>query len=285
MKPSRAWFLPLALLTLAAAQPATWILAQEATPVPSPSPTPSASPASAPYRLDDFDPSAKTGYYTSRILKFLDHWPPPTLTITDTDRTIYTRAIRTPDHPRIVGTIKHFNIQAPIERVAQVTEDFENYPKIWEGLKSVKIESRDRNRVVTAWVRGAPAFFMPKLHYRLVYVIDRSQPGRIVYRQQLIDGNALSSSDGVVVLEKRGDNLTRLSIVTFFDPDAGPFRALVDGVIWNRSIENSFKDDTAFRAHIEHPDWDKDRLSDEADKAWDQNKIDPILYTDLLKFD
>ena len=76
-------------------------------------------------------------------------------------------------------------------------------------------------------------------------MIDRSHPGRVISRQQLIDGNSLNSSDGLVVLEKR-DNVTRLSIVTFFDPDAGPFRPLVDGVIWKRNMENSFKDDTAF---------------------------------------
>lgn len=241
--------------------------------------------SSSPYSLGDQDPIAKVGHFSAKIVKFLDHWPPPTLTITDTDREIYTRAIRTPDFPKIIGLVKHFNIQAPMARVAEATERFEEYPKIWEGVISVSVSSHDRNRTVTDWVRKRPAFFMPRLHYRLLYVVDRSRPDRIVFRQQLIDGNALNTSDGIVVLEKRGENLTRLSILNFFDPDAGPFRSLVEGVIWKKTVQNSFKDDVAFRAHVEHPDWDVDRLTEESDKAWDKTPVDPILYTDLLKIE
>lgn len=243
--------------------------------------------APAPYALSELNPAAKPSFYSQRILKFLDAWPPPTLTLRDTDRDIYTRAIKTPEHPKIIGLVKHFNIQAPMESVAAATEHFEDYPKIWEGCLGVQVLSRDRNRVVTDWTRKRPAFFMPKLHYRLLYVIDRSRTDRIVYRQQLMDSkdsNALNTSDGLVVLEKRGEKRTRLSIVNFFDPDAGPFRGLVEGVIWRKTVQNSFKDDVAFRAHVEHPDWDLDRITDESDHAWDKTPIDPILYTDLLKF-
>ena len=218
-------------------------------------------------------------------MKFLNHWPPPTLVIGDSDRKIQTLMIRTPDHPKIVGLVKHLNVQAPLDKVAEVTERFEEYPKVWEGVLSVKVESQDRNRWVTAWVRKAPAFFMPKLHYRMVYTVDRSQPGRVLYRQQLMDGNALNASDCLVVLEKRGENTTRISVANFFDPDAGPFRSVVEGVIWKKSLQNSVKDDVAFRAHVEHPDWDLDKLSEESDKAWDHDPIDPIEFTDAIHLD
>lgn len=255
--------------------------AVEAVQTPGPS-----SPGPSPYRLTDATPGVKRSYYQSRILKFLDHWPPPTLTITDNDREIYTRAIRTPGHPKIIGMVKHFNVRAPIEHLARVTERFEEYPSIWNEVVRVSVKWRDRNRTGTEWTRKAPTFFMPQIHYQLLYISDRTQPGRIVYRQQLLDGgNALESCDALVVFEARGEKLTRVSVANFFNPDAGPFRSIVEPVIWKKSYENSFKDDFAFRARAENSDWSLKQITEQAEKALETSQIHDVIYTSLLKFD
>jgi uncharacterized membrane protein len=234
------------------------------------------------YRLDEVAPNARASYYSTRILKVLDHWPPPTASLQDA-RPVVIRAIKTPGHPEIVGIIKHFEVMFPIEKVVELTEKFEDYPRVWKDVLSVQVTRRDHNRVETEWVRRAPAFFLSKIRFRLLYTWDKTQQGRVIYREQLIDGNSVHATDALVVLEKHGTDSTRISVLDFFDPDAGPFRGLVEGKIWKASVENSFKDDIAFRARLEHPDWSVGQISDEADRMLDRYPVGDIEYTDLIR--
>jgi|GEM_PF-2478636 len=243
---------------------------------------------SANYSLYDTSPLVKLNYYTLPILKFLDHWPPPTEALAKSEdqnaKPSFIRAIKTPGHPDAIGMVKHYTIQAPLEKVVETTEKFEDYPKIWDDVISVTVKSRDKNQSVTEWVRKAPAFFLSKTHYSMLYTADKSKPGRVVYREQFIDGNAPKASDGVVVLEKVGANATRVSVVSFFEADFGPFRGIIEGKIWSKSMESSYKDDLAFRNKVEHPDWSLDKIQDAVDHIYDQHSIESVEYTDLLKF-
>ncbi len=239
-------------------------------------------------RGDDFPigavyPEAKASHYTGRILKFLEHWPPPTLNITD-DRP-FARAIRTPNFPDMIGMVKHFVIKIPIEKVSDAIDKFEEYPKIWADVLSVKVQSRTQNRTITEWTRKRPAFFMPLIQYRMITIKDKTIANRIIYRHQLIDGNTLNTSDSLVVLEKIPDEKTRISVVNFFDVALGAFKPLVGNSLWRRSMESSYKDDFEFKTHLENPSWSLDKASDAASDALDQNPIDPVQYTDLLKFE
>ncbi len=237
-----------------------------------------------PYRLGDIDPSAKAGYYTPRILRFLDNWPPPTASLRDA-RSVLVRGVRSRTHPDVVGIVKHFTIDKPLSEVIVAGENFAKFPAIWSDVLSVKVVSRDGNRTLTDWVRKAPAFFLPQLRYRMEIVSDHSSPDRAVYRYQFVSGPWMKSSDTVVVYEKVAENQTRVSVLLFIDPDFGVFRALVESKIWRHSLENSFKDDIAFRAHVEHPDWTSERLARLADEECRRHPFDPIEYTDLLKIE
>jgi uncharacterized membrane protein len=236
------------------------------------------------YRLNDPYPEAKTSFYSERLLKLLEHWPPPTLLLHDA-RPVYVRAIKTPGFSDMVGVVKHFTVKAPLSKVVELTEKFDAYPKIWDDIVSVQVDSRDKNRTVTSWVRKAPAFFLPRIKFRTLYISDKSHPDRVVYFQRFLDGNAMKSSDGLVVMEKVTDQTTRISVITFFNPDAGAFRGLVEGKIWKKSVENAFKDDIAFAARLEHPDWSLDQVTEAAEKALDAHPIDEVEYTDLIHFE
>jgi len=237
----------------------------------------------APYPLSYIDPAAKQSQYSKLLPKLLEHWPLPTNSIPDT-RPVSVRAIRTPDRPYYIGMVKHFTVHVPMERAAEVIEKFEDYPKIWEDLVTVKVESTEGNRTVTSWVRKSPTFLMANIRFRMAYIVDKSVPDRISYRQQLIDSNTINYSDGLIVLDKIAPDSTRMSIILFFDADFSILRGLIEGVIWRRSVEGSFKDDIAFRARVEHPDWNLKRITQEAEDALDHNSFDQIPYTDAIRF-
>lgn len=238
------------------------------------------------YSLDDLDPTATKSMYSLSILKFLDHWPPPTLalkTFGPQTGDMILRAIKTPGHPHTIGLVKHSIVKVPFEKVTALMEDYPDYYKMWENVVSASILSKDGNRWITAWTRRRPAFFMPEIHYKMEVVIDKSVPGRAVYRQQFISGDSLYFSDGLVIVEKLGDQLTRISVLDFFNANFGPFRGLIEGVIWHRSLENAFKDDVAFRLKLEHPDWSVDKITNASEKMLDRHPVDPVQYTDLIR--
>ena len=239
--------------------------------------------AEKPYSLYETSPLVKLSYYTLPILKFLDQWPPPTSALHD-ERPTLIRAVRTPTRPDTVGMVKHYSVPASLDKVVELTERFEDYPKIWDDVLSVNVQSRDKNRVVTEWLRKAPAFFLAKTHYTMLYTIDKTFPNRVVYLEQLIDGNAPKTSDTLVVLEKDGEASTQVSVVSFYEADFGPLRGVIEGKIWQKSMEGSYKDDLSFINRAQHPEWSLDQIKDAVDHIYDQHPIDSVEYTDLLKF-
>ena len=78
------------------------------------------------------------------------------------------------------------------------------------------------------------------MHYKILYVSDKSTPGRAVYLQKLVEGNMLKASDSLVILEALSDERTRVTVLNFFIPDAGIFRSFVEGKIWKESMRNGF---------------------------------------------
>lgn len=244
----------------------------------------STSSAFGSYKLDYFDPNGTQSAYTQHLPKLLAKWPPPTVNLPDPGPVII-RAIKTPGHSNYIGFVAHYTVDVPIERAIQTNDDFESYPKIWDTLIEVRVTDRQANRVITSWHRKAPAFFLPNLHYRLLYISERQGPKRMVYRQQLIDGNAMNFCDALIVFDALSPAQTRVTIINFFDANFGPFRGAIESLIWRRSIEGNYKDNMALKARLEHPDWSLKQIVKYAEDALDQNPIPEILYTDAIAFD
>lgn len=233
------------------------------------------------YSLQDPLPGGIESYFTTRILKFLDHWPPSTL---PKNRETFLRAIKTPNKPDTIGMVKHFVVNAPFSRVVEVTDNYKDYPKMWHDVVEVTVLSSDKNRNSTAWTRRSPAIIVPRLKYKMATVSDRSRPGRVVYRQQLIDtGNSTLTSDALVVLEALRNDRTQVSVLNFFEPKLGAMKGIIGSKIWSKSMENSVKDDLAFCAHVEHPDWTPDQIQDHVEKIYDAQPLERVEYTNLVQ--
>ncbi len=224
------------------------------------------------YKIEDIDPKATPSFFTPQLLRFLhfSDWPNTPI-----------EAIRTPDHPHTIGMLKKTVIPVPLAAVVTLTEQFEAYPKIWEDLLESKILSRDRNRTYVEITRKRPTFFMPKINFQMVYVSDKSQAGHVVYRQQLIKGNQVKTSDSLVILDQVSDTQTSIKVVNFFDPDLGLLNSIAPSKIWSESLKAGISDDQAFRLKLEHPDWSVEQISEEAKKSTKNFRADQIPSVNL----
>jgi hypothetical protein len=230
-------------------------------------------------------PEIKPSFYSARIMKFMENWPPPTLSLSDNGKGEIIRAIKTPQDSDTIGMVKHFELAYAFEKVIQVLEDYPGNTNIWSDIQEVSVLGREGNVLWVRWTRSRPAFFLPKVQYEMLITIDRSTPKRVVYHNQLISGNLTDSSDSLVIIEDLVSNRTRISVLNFFTPAMGAFRALVESKIWKKSMRNGYEDDLALRLRLEHPDWNVEKIHDQAEEIADHFSWDTVEYTDALRFE
>ncbi len=241
------------------------------------------------HSLDETIPEARHGYYSDKIYKLLESWPP--LNMPEASKLpapVWMVAIRTPGEPNTIGVEKAMLIHAPMERVVELIDGFDHYKDFFSGLAKVNVIARDGNKITTRWEREAPVFFLPRIRYEQIYLVDKTSPDRVIYRYELKSGNAVNSSDGIIVVERRGPRGedTLLSGFDFFEANWGLLRTIAENVIWKNCLEGSYRGDVEFRLKAEHPSWTLKKVDDGAKRIMEQSPIelDHIQFLDHLDF-
>lgn len=225
---------------------------------------------------------ARESLYTSKLINYLKKWPLLLNFEKQKDgNPVFMTAIKTLTEDNYIGVEKQIFIQAPILKVSEVIENFENYPNVFEGVKSVKVVKRDGNCITTQWERQSPVFFVPNIKYEQVYIIDRSNNQKIIYRYQLKKGNSLLFSDGIIVLDTIA-NQTRLTAIDFYFANWGILKSIANNRIWKGSLEGSYRGDISLKAHIEHPEWTKDQLIKESESELHHFPVESIQFRSFL---
>jgi hypothetical protein len=164
-----------------------------------------------------------------------------------------------------VGMLQRMTIHAPLSVVENLLDDVSHYKDLFPGIEDVRVlpGSRLGNRYVTAWEQRVPVVFVPNLSYELDYLVDRVVPGRSVYRYKLRQGKDLIASDGLIVLEATGPQLTRFTEYDFFHARTGPLPA---PLVWRESVRGAFLSDMAIKLKAENERWNYKRVATEAER-------------------
>lgn len=241
----------------------------------------SASPPFHPIGEDLGGPSSP---YTSRLIGLLKDWKAATsFCHADTDPLAITMVgIRTPNRPYFVGFKKCMLVSAPMAAIEAVIDDEGDFQNLFTGLAGVKVISRDGNRSVLEWERKIPVFFVPNLKYRIGYLADKSNKNRTVYRYQFIEGDRLKLNDGIEVLEKLNDRLTRFTNYEFYEADYGlgilGIRAVSAESAWMESLKGGYVSIISIRYKAEHPDWTYEHIRDAAEAEVKKIDMDKVPY-------
>lgn len=264
-------------------------------PIPSHTPNGAVNQALPPktYKVSDLIPEAPPSLYSAKVYKFLEHWPPqwipelrpdPQAAGKNEKNPVWTRAIKTPGKGLYIGSMKQVWINAPMERVVAVLDDFASYPKFFDDVKKVEVRARDGNKLTVFWERNSPAFFIPNIKYEMIYLVEKISPTQTIYRYQLKKGNSLNASDGVIVVDAE-ETGTKVTGLDFYDASWGLAGAIASGKIWRKSIEGGYKGDISFKMRVEHPDWKFDQIKDEAERMLERFPVEPIQYVNDLRLD
>ncbi len=247
------------------------------------------APASLPTKPAVFHPleetltEGKQSYYSPRMASLLKSWPPPGIPeLTPEGNPIWMQAVRTKEQSSYIGVQKRIYIAAPLRRVRAIIDDFAHYPDLYPEVNSVKMTVQDGNKMEVAWERKAPAFFLPNVRYETIYLSDDRSPNRMIYRYQLKKGNSVNFSDGLIVLEKRGESVTVLTAFDFFDMDWGLLRAVAESSVWKRVLDGSYVADAALKAMAEHPEWNASQIETESKRLQEAYPLSEIVYVDSV---
>ncbi len=231
------------------------------------------------------DPAELKGsmHYRKILDQVLGHWPPqypesrPSDGSKERESPISVQGWETRGDGDYIGLQKKMMIFAPLEVVDQILGDFEHYVELFPEFKEIRVIKQDQSEILTHWERPIPFPFVPNVHYVTAYQVDRSRTGRIVFRVQLKESNRVWVSDDLVVLEKKGPNLTQFTAFSFFEADWGPVRILGLGKIWKDSIEGSVLSDLSFKLRAEHLDWPSQKIQSERRKLLPDGFVDQVF--------
>jgi hypothetical protein len=202
--------------------------------------------------------------YTGWLVQVLKRWSPKRFD-TESAGPLKLICIATANEEKYVGMLQRTTIRAGISVVENVLDDVAHYKDLFPGTVDVQVVpgSQYGNRFVTAWEQRVPVFFLPNVTYELAYLVDKTTPGLGVYRYKLRHGDKLIASDGMVVLEAIGPDMTQFTEYDFFDARWGPLPA---AVVWRESLQGAFLSDVAIKLKAENPSWSYKRIASEAER-------------------
>jgi len=193
--------------------------------------------------------------YSDKIEALASKWPPKRLASMKQDAAspLSLVCVETPDEPLYIGIEQIAWIAAPLKTVAGIIDDIDSYEKIFTDYKDVRVLKRENSVWTTHWEQKIPLFFVPNIKYEMTYFVSEPVPARKIYRYKLRSGGNLKFSDGIIVIESSGKNLTKYVGYDFFDAYWGIARVLGTDNIWEESVEGFAQTDLAIKLKAENP--------------------------------
>jgi len=201
--------------------------------------------------------------YSGRLVQVLQRWPGKHLDAPGPGPVELT-CIATAEQEKYVGMLQRATIRAPLSAVEAVLDDVAHYKDLFPNTVDVHVVpgSRRGNRYLTSWEQRIPVFFLPNVTYELAYVVDKTTPGRSVYRYKLGRGDQLVASDGMVILEATGPDTTQFTEYDFFHARPVP---LPTQFVWRESLRGAFLSDVAIKLKAENPSWSYERIASQGE--------------------
>jgi hypothetical protein len=207
--------------------------------------------------------------YTKVISDFVKTWPPQTVTKDPSD---FSEGIRLhcyslPESSDYVGLLQEMWVHSDFKDLVAVIDDFDNYKNVFTGFKTVSAEKTDPSKFMTSWEQFSGFFLVANIKYRMIYFVSQPNPKRKIYRYQLRDANDLKYSDGAIIIEDWGPNLTRYIELDFILGDSGLANVLgLNGKIVKETVKGMALADMDFKIRAENPNWDFDKIHDKTDE-------------------
>ena len=153
----------------------------------------------------DFELDGVKSPYTPYVIKLIKNLPAipvkKSLDLSASSNPVQLECFETPGNRDYIGVKQTMIVQASLNKVEAVLDDFNHYKDLFPDFEDVHVVSQDRNQVLIAWEQRIPVFFLPNIKYQSLYVFEKPSPNRKIYRYQLKEAGKIKMSDGLIVID------------------------------------------------------------------------------------
>jgi hypothetical protein len=189
--------------------------------------------------------------------------------------------IRTEENPMYIGVLQEFVIKAPLKRVVEVLEDFDNYPMMFEDIIKATFTKKSDGMYLLWQEQKFPIPFLSNVKYSQSYYIE-STPSRRRYLYKLFEGKDAKYSDGMIQLKKLGEDECSFYEIDFVDADWSIIGKIASGTIWKTAVKDAVLSNMIIKVRAENQEWVIDNVHDEAKKIVDQIDFGEIVANKKL---
>lgn len=196
-----------------------------------------------------------TSVYSEPLRALLKNWKVkkknlvyPTL---QQDQVVNLRCLTTPGNETYIGLEQTMLINASLDKVKSVLDDFDHYKNLFYGFDDVRVLKREQNKYTILWEQHIP--FLPNIKYEMTYLMNWLEAGTsYYYLYKLKDAYSIKYSDGFILLEQAPNRKTYYTEFDFFDANWGLLSASKKR-IWQESVEGIYLSDVAIKLKAEQP--------------------------------
>jgi hypothetical protein len=185
--------------------------------------------------------------------------------------------IQTEGDPLYIGVQQEFIIKAPLKRVVDVLEDFDNYPMMFEDIIKAVFTKKADDYYMLWQEQKFPIPFLSNIVYTQSYYIENT-PSRKRYLYKLYEGGKDAKyDDGMIQLKKLGENECSFYELDFVDADWSIIGKIAPGTIWKAAVKGAIESNMIIKTRAENPTWSMDDVKDEANRIVDQINFSEIV--------
>ncbi len=201
--------------------------------------------------------------YTQPLVKLIQAWPPVGLNQLEKENDpVKIICFGTPQNDLYIGAEQLMIIDADMSEVEKILDDFSHYKDLFDGLINVEVKNPDKNRFNVILEQEVPIPFVSNEKNEMVYLVDKSQSNRKIYRYQLKSSNHLKYNDGAIVIESLSKGKTLYVEFDFWDAEWGIAKSFAPERIWKDSLEGLYQSDMAVKLRAENKGWDYKRIKE-----------------------
>ena len=183
-----------------------------------------------------------------------------------------------------IGLFHGLVINESVKNVANILEDFSNYPQIFHTVVESNISKKiNENNLIVQFEDKAPAFFLPNTKYEMFYSIERIADKRL-YKYHLssqLKQNDIIFSDGLIFLnEVQGK--TYFYELDFFKADWGLVEKMASAKIWPESVHELVWSDYELKLKAENHSLSPKEIKNQSKKILNDDEIKKCINSAVV---
>lgn len=176
------------------------------------------------------------------------------------------QCLETPTDKYFYGLKQEMVINASVNEIVKVLDDYAHYTELFDDLAKAKIIYSDADLTSVFYEQELP-FFMANEKYVLNNYIEAKFPIEKKYLYKLKQADRMKFSDGFIKIKQISTNISYYLELDFMKSDLGILKNLPDSLLWKKFVDGAVMQDLELKYKTENPTWDYLKIKQKSEDA------------------